>query len=164
MKRTIIVSAALILALAATGPVTAEPAGGLLPAAPTACAAHPAGSELAAQWTEELGRGLVTPPPTAQTHPLPPPCPEERDCTGPTGNGNSCRSNPANCEVTGLSTRTDTGLTACTLPSGKILTCPLGQTVIVRSAACDQCPCCSAQPFACLCPLDCGAVVRIGCG
>lgn len=157
MRRILVPAALLILAGAAAAPAAADTA--------VACSASPTGVELAAEWEAAFTGGtIVAPEAEPATHPLPPPCPEERDCTGPVGNGNTCDTNPANCGVSGLSTLVDSGLSLCTMPGGKILRCKTGTTVHTRVAQCSQCPCCVPDPFACLCPNDCGSVVRIaGC-
>ncbi len=127
-----------------------------------ACSAVIPGAELAAQWSTELEKpaGIESEGQVEAQH-LVPQCPIESDCTGPAGNGNTCSTNPANCGA-GPGQKTDTGWKACS-QGGLIFRCPLGQTIIIKSANCSQCRCCSQQP-ACVCPIDCGSVLRWGCG
>ncbi len=129
-----------------------------------ACSAVIPGAELAAQWSQELAKpepvaGDAGARAEAGHKPLPP-CPVESDCTGPAGNGNTCSTNPANCGA-GPGQRTDTGWSACS-QGGSFFSCPLGKTIVIKSANCSQCRCCSQLP-ACLCPIDCGSVLRWGC-
>jgi hypothetical protein len=56
---------------------------------------------------------------------------------------------------------TDTGDAACD-QNGKVLACPAGQTIHIKTIPCTQCPCCSQTP-ACFCPLNCGAITSWHC-
>lgn len=157
MKKSILLAAAILLLTAAL-PATAEV---------DQCLTAPSGIEMAGELelgfeegTVLDGTGLDSALPTAAAPP--PPCPVDSDCTGPAGNGNTCSTNPANCGVSGPGTKTDLGLTVCQLPSGLYFRCAPGSTIHTKSAPCAHCPCCSTFP-ACLCPLDCGQVLRWGC-
>ncbi len=156
MRRTTVIFALLALcsagALLAQNDVEAKACSGVIP-----------GAELAAQWSLELEKpAAVDSGARVETGRKPTPlCPVESDCTGPAGNGNKCSTNPANCGA-GPGQKVDTGWSACS-QGGLLFKCPAGQTIVIKSANCNQCSCCSQTP-ACLCPNDCGAVLRWGCG
>jgi hypothetical protein len=161
MRSGIVLLASFVLTLgaaAAADPAASPPADPLALAPATRCLADDPG----ASWSVEFAPGAVVEAQPSATA-SPPPCPVERDCTGPAGHGNTCATNSANCQVSGPATRIDTGNPQCTLPDGSTFTCPPYQTIHIKSAPCTHCRCCSTNP-ACLCPLDCGSVVRWGCG
>jgi hypothetical protein len=145
----------LTLAAAVAGAAPADPIEGALG---SRCSA--ASLDVAAEWSADFAAGTVAAREVAPA--APPPCPVERDCTGPAGNGNTCSTNPAHCQVAGPSVLTATHQNACTLPDGSVFHCPLGTSIVIKSAPCTHCRCCSQSP-ACLCPQDCGQVLRWGC-
>ncbi|MCP3958087.1 MAG: hypothetical protein GY719_09560 [bacterium] len=161
MRRRAVVFVALALFLA--GAVYAESSDAPAEATPeqSMCLPDAAGAELAAEWSEEFVPGKIV---EAGIVPLIGPCPVRRDCTGPAGNGNTCSTNPANCGVTGIGSSYDTGQKACLLAGGGTFYCPTGKTIHIKRANCDQCSCCSGPPPVCVCPIDCGEVLRWGCG
>lgn len=159
-KKAILIALVVVGLTSATALAVAAPPADSVAEGASARECSTAGSVAAAEWSSDLLAGTVVAPEAAA--PAPPPCPVDRDCTGPAGNGNTCMTNPANCHVAGPGTVTDTGQRACTLPSGHYFVCGGGATIVIKSAPCTQCPCCSQFP-ACLCPLNCGQVVRWGC-
>jgi hypothetical protein len=90
----------------------------------------------------------------------PPPCPAEpQNCSST----NTCAGSNS-CGISGSFTSQDTGLEKCRLSDGSLVNCaPHNQTVHVRTAPCSQCPCCSAQPFPCLCPIQCPQIIQLVC-
>lgn len=161
MRGSIVPLALFALAFCGVAAAAPPPSDGPL-AFTTATQCLSEGPDVGAAWSADFAPGTVVEAEPSSPAP-PPPCPVERNCTGPAGNGNTCSTNPANCQATGFGTITDTGNRACTLPDGSIFKCTGHSTIIIKSANCSHCPCCSQTP-ACLCPLDCGSVVRWGCG
>ncbi len=155
MRRISVIFA--LLALCSAGALLAQDH-----AEAAACSAVVPGAELAAQWSQELEKpaGVESDAEVEAGRKPVLPCPTESDCTGPAGNGNTCSTNPANCGA-GPGQKIDTGQRACS-QGGLIFKCPRGSTIVIKTANCFQCPCCSTQP-ACLCPNDCGSVLRWGC-
>ena len=90
----------------------------------------------------------------------PPPCPAENQNCSST---NTCAGSNS-CGISGFSSDQDTGLQKCRFADGSLLNCtPHGQTVHISTTPCSQCPCCTAQPFSCICPIQCAQVIRVIC-
>jgi len=89
-----------------------------------------------------------------------PDCPATQTCGG---GSNTCNgSNP--CQANGSISLEDTGSSKCNR-NGRTLACIFG-TIHIKTQECGHCPCCTAQPFPCICPIDpdaCGTAITIVC-
>jgi hypothetical protein len=124
----------------------------------TSAPPKPADESCAYRSAEEIVKEWQSNP--RQSVDQPPQCPAEpQNCSST----NTCAgSNP--CGISGGFTSTDTGLDKCRLSDGSLVNCsPQHQTVHVRTAPCAQCPCCTAQPFPCLCPQQCAQITQLVC-
>ena len=91
-----------------------------------------------------------------------PSCPEtSSSCSGGTVS-TQCRQGDI-CRAATTTTVVDTGEHSCDSGGGQILTCGPSRTIHIKTIPCSQCPCCTATPFPCFCPNDCGAIQSWGC-
>ena len=86
-----------------------------------------------------------------------PPCPENTTCAG----GGTVCGGSTPCAATGGTTLTDTGDRKCDDGNPPPFMCPQDETIHIVTRDCNQCPCCTAEPFPCFCPNPplCGSAV-----
>ena len=162
MKNALIVAGVLVLfvgvALAAdlpTGGTSTQPAAAKssVKVQPAICTGE-AGSESApvnsVEWA--IASGMQE---TAAGAAAIPACPTVVSCADACSGGTPCvKSGPV--------TDTDTGQAACSI-GGRVVRCLKGKTIHILSQPCSRCPCCTAKPYPCFCPIECGGSQSFEC-